>query len=142
MAKKKSSTRKFNELSYREVQNSNSSNRANLKREDQKWLKENSYKNVGWSNVISLYEQIKELLSKYKLDDLTLEDLFLEADRIGSKYQTSQEKEEFNQRLSKEVEEVSIEIDQQFPDTEIEVIDFGSKTKKGKNSKSYKTVKL
>lgn len=142
MVKKKSNARKFNELSYREVQSINSSNRASLKKEDQKWLKENSYKNVGWDSVIKFYEQIKDFLDKYELDKLTLEDLFIEADRIGNKYQTRQEIEEFNQKLSKEIEEFSTEIDNQFPDTEIEVIDFSSKLKKKKNSKSHKTVKL
>lgn len=142
MANKKSNARKFNELSYREVQSINSSNRTKLKKEDQKWLKENGYKNVGWDSVIKLYEQIKDFLGKYELDELTLEDLFIEADRIGNKYQTRQEREEFNQKLSKEIEEFSIEIDSQFPDTEIEVIDFSNQSKKKKNSKSYKPVKL
>jgi hypothetical protein len=142
MANKKSNARKFNGLSYREVQSINSSNRAKLKKEDQKWLRENGYKNVGWDNIISLYEKIKDFLDRDKLDELTLEDLFLEADRIGNKYQTSQEIEEFNQKLSQEIGEISVEIDNQFPDTEIEFIDFSGNATKKRNSKSYKTVKL
>jgi len=142
MVNKKSNARKFNELSYRETQSFNTSNRAKLKKEDKKWLKENGYRNVGWENVISLYEKIKDFLDKYKLDKFTLEDLFLEADRIGNKYQAGQEIDDFNRRLSKEIEEISVEIDNQFPDTEIEAIDFSSKIEKKRNSKSYKTVKL
>ena len=142
MANKKSNARKFNGLSYRALQGINSGNRAKLKKEDQKWLKDNHYKNVGWESAIKLHEQIKDFLDKYKLDELTLEDLCLEADRIGNKYQTNEEIKEFNRKLSKELEEISVEIDNQFPDAEIEVLDFSSKTKKKKNSKTYKTVKL
>jgi len=86
------------------------------------------------------------VLDKYRLKDLTIEELFLEADRIGNKYLTSQEIEEFNQRLSKEVEKINDEIDKQFPDTEIEIIDFSGKTnnssRKNHNQKSHKTVKF
>jgi uncharacterized protein YfaT (DUF1175 family) len=124
MVSKKNNARKFSGLSYREVQRSNSSNRETLKREDRKWLKENGYRNSGWNDVIRLYEKIKDFLDRYKLDELTLEDLFIEADRIGNKYQTRQEIEEFHQKLSQEIEEISVEIDNQFPDTESEVIDF------------------
>lgn len=147
MASKKNKARKFNGMSYRGVQNANSNNRIKLKKEDRKWLKENGYKNAGWDNVISLYQKIEEFLEKYKLDDLTLEELFLEVDRIGSKYQTDQEIEEFNQKLAKELEEISVEIDKQFPDEDLEVMDFSIKVnnvkkRNGKNSKSYKTIKL
>lgn len=122
MASKKKKT--FNDMSYREVQCANTNNRSQLSREDQKWLKNNQFKNVGWSEVIRLYQKIEALLEPLK--DLTLEDLFLEADRIGSKYQSSQEIQDFSHQLAKEVNDVSEAIDRQFPDTEIEVIDFGN----------------
>ncbi|MBH8574779.1 hypothetical protein I8752_17470 [Nostocaceae cyanobacterium CENA369] len=95
---------------------------------------------------MNLYQKIEELLDKYQLEDLTLEELFLEADRIGNKYLTSQEIEEFNQRLSREVNDISEEIDKQFPDTEIEFIDF-SKNSQAKyynkqHQNSYKNRKF
>jgi C-terminal processing protease CtpA/Prc len=144
MTNKNSKTRKFNKMSYREVQCANSKERSKLQKEDQKWLKDNAYRNVGWDNVINLYEKTKEFLDKYRLEDLTIEELFLEADRIGNKYLTSQEIEEFNQRLAKEVEEINDEIDKQFPDTEIEIIDFSGKTNNvsRKNHKLHKTSKF
>ena len=144
MINKNSKAKKFNKMSYREVQRANSKERNKLKKEDQKWLKDNGHRNVGWDNVINLYKKNKEFLDKYRLEDLTIEELFLEADRIGNKYLTSQEIEEFNQRLAKEVEEINDEIDKQFPDTEIEVIDFSGKTNNvaRKNYKSHKTIKF
>jgi len=144
MANKKS--KKFNGMSYREVQRANSKNRSKLHKEDQNWLKDNGYRNVGWNNVVNLHQKIEDFLDKYRLDDLTLEELFLEADRIGNKYLTNQEIEEFNQRLSKEVNEVSEEIDKQFPDTEIEIIDFSDKTnnmsRNKHHQKPYRTIKI
>ena len=136
------SKKTFNEMSYREVQGANTLDRSKLSKEDQKWLKDHHYKNVGWQHVISLYQKIQELLNP--LEDLTLEDLFLEADRIGNKYQTSQEIQEFNQQLAKEVNEVSEAIDRQFPDTEIEIIDFAGSHQQPRNHnrKISRTVKL
>ncbi|WP_236738725.1 hypothetical protein [Chroogloeocystis siderophila] len=141
----KNKRRRFNKMSYRAVQRANSSNLTKLQRKDQKWLKQNGYKNVGWEKVINLYHKIEELLDKYKFEELTLEELFLEADRIGNKYLTYQEREEFNHRLAKEVNEIADSIDKQFPETEVEFIDFGSTTKKNSKKytyKSYRTVKL
>ena len=146
MIKKNSKAKKFQEMSYREVQRANSKERSKLQKEDQGWLKDNGYRNVGWDNVINFYEKTKEFLDKYRLKDLTIEELFLEADRIGNQYLTSQEIEEFNQRLSKEVEEITEEIDKQFPDTEMEIIDFSGNTnnrcRKNHNQKSHKSVKF
>jgi len=146
MVKKNSKAKKFQEMSYREVQRANSKERSKLQKEDQRWLKDNGYRNVGWDNVINFYEKTKEFLDKYRLKDLTIEELFLEADRIGNKYLTTKEIEEFNQGLSKEVEEINDEIDKQFPDTEIEMIDFSSKantsSRKSHSQKSHKTVKF
>ncbi|MFM6845931.1 MAG: hypothetical protein ACKPKS_19455 [Dolichospermum sp.] len=83
---------------------------------------------------------------KYQVEDLTLEELFLEADRIGNKYLTEEEIQDFNQKLAKELNEISEEIDKQFPQTEIEIIDFSQNTKskpaKKRNQKTYRTVKL
>jgi len=130
-------------MSYREVQGTNTLNRSKLSKEEQQRLKDHQYKNVGWSNVISLYQKIEDLLDPLK--DLTLEDLFIEADRIGNKYQSPQEIQEFNQQLAKEVNEVSEAIDRQFPDTEIEIIDFGGsnqRSRKSHSSRISRTVKL
>jgi C-terminal processing protease CtpA/Prc len=134
MAKKK---RNFIGMSYHEIQRANSINKNKLSKKDRKWLKDNDYKNLGWDRVIALYQKIEELLQQEQFKDLTLEELFLEADRIGNKYLTKEEIAEFNQKLSKEVSEIEKEIDRQFPDTEVEVIDFGNPTnrryKKNKN---------
>ncbi|GAB1540387.1 hypothetical protein NUACC21_30560 [Scytonema sp. NUACC21] len=146
MARPKKQTRDFNGMSYGEVQCANSKNRKKLKKEHQKWLKDNNYKNVGWNNVINLYQKIEEFLDKSQFEDMTLEELFLEADRIGNKYLTPNEIEEFNQQFSKEVAEIGSLIEQQFPDTEIEVIDYSKKTTKKswqkRNQKTYRTAKL
>ena len=137
--------RNFNGMSYREVQRVNSNNKSRLQKEDQKWLKANGYKNVGWDSVIHLHQKIKEFLDKYSLEELTLEELFLEVDRIGNKYLASQEIEEFNQILSKELNEIAEEIDRQFLDTEIEAVDFGDgtnkKPRKNRGRTSYKSTK-
>ncbi|MBD3880579.1 hypothetical protein IFO70_02290 [Phormidium tenue FACHB-886] len=133
-------------MSYGKVQQSNSNARSQLKQKDRQWLKDNGYRNVGWENVIALYQKIEELLEKYPLEDMSLEELFLEAERIGSKYQTPAEIEEFNQQFSKEVAEIGELIDRQFPDTEVEMIDFGQTTakkpQKKRNQKTYRTAKL
>ncbi len=126
-------------MSYREVQSANSEKRSKLKKEEQKWLKDNAYSNVGWYNIINLYQKIEDFLDKYRLEDSTLEELFLEADRIGNKYLTSQEIEEFNHKLSKEVNDIAEEIDKQFPDTEIEVIDFSKVTNNSSRRKRNRT---
>ena len=142
MANKK---RKFNTMSYCEVQRANSKSRSKLHKESQKWLIDNGYRNIGWDNVISLYQIIEEFLDKERLEELTIEELFLEADRIGNKYLNTQEIKEFNQKLSKEVNEIAEEIDKQFPDLESEIIDFSAnvnKSRKKHNQKTYRTIKL
>ncbi len=121
MVSQKAKTRKFNGMSYREVQSANSKNRNKIDREYQKWLKDNNYKNIGWDNIIHLSKKLAEF-------DLTLEELFLEADSVGNKYLTDRELENFNQKLSKEVNNIAEEIDKMFPASEIEVIDFSKKT--------------
>lgn len=124
-------SRTFQGMSYREAQRSNSQNREKLQKDEQQWLKKNGYKNVGWEAVIQLYEKIQSFL-----DDSTLEDLFLEADRIGNKYQTPEEIAAFNREFSEIVNEISEEVDRHFPDTEVESIDFSKPAKK-----TYRTVK-
>lgn len=114
----------FSGMGYREVQRLNSQNRRQLTKADQQWLKQNGYRNLGWEQVIRLYQKIEEFLSQGSLDDPTLESLFLEADRIGNKYLTPQEINDFNQKFTEEVNQISEEIDRQFPDTEVEIIDF------------------
>ena len=75
-------------------------------------------------------------------DEFTLEQLFLEADRIGQKYQNPEEIAAFNQQMNAEVSEISDLIDQQFPDTEVEVIDYSqtsrSQVKTRSNRKQYR----
>lgn len=130
MASKKSKKRLFSGMSYRDVQRSNSNRRSKLPKKDQSWLKENRYKNVGWDNVIKLYQKINDLLLQPDPDEDTLEELFLKADRIGNKYQTPAEIREFNQKLSVAVNEVADEIDRQFPETEMEVVDYSKMAKR------------
>ena len=130
MASRKHQSRTFSSMGYPEVQRSNSIRRSKLPKTHQIWLKENGYKNVGWDNVIRLYQKINELLAQPDADnELTLEELFLEADRIGQKYQTREEIEAFNQQLAGEVSAISDLIDQQFPETEVEVIDYSQTTR-------------
>ena len=131
--------KKFQGMSYRQVQQSNSENRSELNREDQIWLKSNGYKNIGWNKVIELFYTIDKLRDKEKIKDWSLEELFLESDRVGNKYLTSQEINSFNQKLAEEVNKLSETIDKYFPDSENEIIDF-SKRSNIKN-KRYKKRK-
>ncbi|HEY9631212.1 MAG TPA: hypothetical protein V6C84_28305 [Coleofasciculaceae cyanobacterium] len=145
MATQKKPKRQFNGMGYGDLQRANSANRGKLTQEEQKWLKANGYRNVGWENAIALCHKIEELLdTPYR--NMDLEELFLEADRIGNKYQTSEEIRTFNQHLSQEVAEIADLVDQQFPDDEVEVIDFSRKTakrtQKHRNQKTYRTAKL
>jgi hypothetical protein len=146
MIEQKGKKRNFRGMSYRVVQLANSNNRTKLHKKDQIWLKENFYKNIGWDNVVNFYQKIEELLNNYQVEELTLEELFIEADRIGNKYLTNQEINDYNQSLSKKVNEVAEEIDRQFPETEIEFIDFSQNTnikyRKKPNYKTYRTVKV
>ncbi|MGP1384977.1 MAG: hypothetical protein ACTS2F_15545 [Thainema sp.] len=124
MASQKRQRRTFSGMSYREVQRSNSVRRDQLPKADQAWLKAHDFKNVGWDNVIRLYQKINELFAQSNDDDLSLEELFLKADQIGQTYQTSAEIAAFNQQMQTEVSAISDLIDQQFPETEIEIVDY------------------
>lgn len=121
MAKKNKQKRLFAGMSYREVQRSNTNRRLTLPKKQKALLKKNGYRNVGWENIIKLYEKLNELEIE---DNQSFEELFLEADRIGNKYQTPEERQAFQQALSVEVEAIAKEVDKQFPDTEPEVIDY------------------
>ncbi|MGF1512155.1 MAG: hypothetical protein ACFB5Z_00440 [Elainellaceae cyanobacterium] len=118
--------RLFSGMGYREVQRSNSHRRSHLPKDNQKLLKRNGYRNVGWENVISLYQKINSLLEQTS-DEPSLEELFLEADRIGEKYQSAEEVQQFEQKMLKEIEQISSLVDQQFPDEEAEFVDFGQR---------------
>ncbi|MEQ8997156.1 MAG: hypothetical protein RID53_11725 [Coleofasciculus sp. B1-GNL1-01] len=136
MARRKHQSRTFSGMGYREVQHSNSIRRSKLPKNHQVWLKENGYKNVGWDNVIQLYQKINELLAQPDADEQpTLEELFLEADRIGKKYQTPEEIEAFNQEMAAEVNAVSDLVDQQFPETDVEVIDYSQMSRSSRQSR-------
>lgn len=126
MKNKKYKARTFENMRYRKVQRKNSRNRKLLKLEHQKWLKTNGYRNVGWQNVINLYQKIADLQSEERIDDLNLEELFLEADRIGNKYLSSEEIRENEQKLAREVNKISEIIDSQFPDNTLTIIDYSN----------------
>ncbi|MBF2073910.1 MAG: hypothetical protein IGS50_09130 [Synechococcales cyanobacterium C42_A2020_086] len=148
MNNKRSSPRTFNGMSYREVQRVNSTNRSQLSKDEQQWLKRNGCRNTGWDNIISLYQKIAELLEKSRFADMSLEELFLEADRIGNKYLSASEIAEFNQQFAQEVAEIGELVDQQFPDTEIEIVDYSQRkplsqrTQRKRSQKTYRTQSL
>ena len=130
MVKKKSRSRTFKGMSYRKVQRKNYRNRNQLTAEHQKWLKDNGYRNIGWINVISLYEKIIDLQDKERINDFSLEELFLEADRIGNKYFTNQEINERHKKIAIEVNQIAEIIDLQFPDNKLEIVDYSKNNKK------------
>lgn len=138
MANTKKIRTNFKGMNYREVQGANSKNRIKLNQDNQQWLKIHGYRNVGWVNVINLYQKIEGFLERERWKEFSLEELFLEADRIGNKYLSGREIADFNQRLSQEVNAVAEEIDRQFPDTEIEVMDFSGNANKSSQKSRYK----
>jgi tRNA nucleotidyltransferase (CCA-adding enzyme) len=139
---KKSKARTYQSFSYQALQKKNGQNRVLLTKEQKAWLKKNNYRNVGWDKVIQLYEKITIFL---EVEDSSLEELFLEADRIGNKYQSSEEIEAFQQAMAGTAEKISELIDQQFPPVDqIEMIDFSDRSKSvrnksSRNMKSYRT---
>ncbi|HEY9881260.1 MAG TPA: hypothetical protein V6D29_22585 [Leptolyngbyaceae cyanobacterium] len=142
MVGQKPKKKTFSGMSYGEVQRSNSNRRGKLPQKEQQWLKENGYRNVGWDNVIRLYQKINELLVSFDTDELSLEELFLKADKIGQKYQTPEEIAAFQEQLAAEVQLISDEVDRQFPDSEVESIDYSkfsySAAKRKKKQKKYR----
>lgn len=136
MVEKTTRKRLFDGMGYRELQRSNTQRKKLLSKSDQDWLRKHHYKNVGWEKVIQLHQKISALLDSYKEEDASLEDLFLEADRIGNKYQTVDEINTFHQVLGETIESIAQKVDQYFPNEEPEIIDFRSN-----QPRSAKTVK-
>lgn len=124
MSSKKSSARTFRGMNYRKVQRKNSRDRQQLTKENQIWLKAHNYRNLGWTNVIQLFEKIRELQEQEIVKSLSLEELFIEADLIGNKYLNSQEINQRNQRIAQELDEIADIIDSQYPDQRVEIIDY------------------
>jgi dihydroorotate dehydrogenase len=132
---KKSKARTYKTLTYKQLQANNKETRSHLKPDDRKLLKTNGYKNLGWDNAIALYEKITDFQSQYDLEDDSLEDLFLQADRIGNKYQTPEEIAAFQAELATEVNTIADLIEEQFPDTEPEIIDYGTQNQPRKSQR-------
>ena len=138
---KRSSPRTYQQLSYRQLQANNKQTRSQLRREDQQALKINGFKNVGWTAAIELYEKIADYLTQYKSAEDSLDELFLEADRIGNQYQSFEEIADFQAALAAEVEAIENLVDEQFPDNQPEVIDYGTpKTRRPSGKKPKGTL--
>ncbi len=120
----KNTAKLFQSMTYHQVQRLNSQSRLTLRKDDQIWLKQQGFRNVGWSNVINLYENISTILERYDKELPELDELFIEADRIGNKYLDPDEIQEYQSKLAAQNRLFEQQIDQQFPDTEIEIIDF------------------
>ena len=118
------SKKEFNGMGYRQVQRSNSDNKAKMQSERIQLLKNSGYKNIGWEKVTQLYLKIQEVSISPYLENWSLDELFLEADRIGRKYQSADEIATFEQQFKMLSQEIDDEIDRHFPDTEVEIIDF------------------
>jgi hypothetical protein len=146
--KGKSPAKNYQGLSYRSLQQKNTADRALLPRDQQKWLKQNGYRNVGWAAVIQLHEKMADLRAQNELEESSLEELFLEADRIGNRYQTADEIKQFQQAMAEEANAIADLIDQQFPETETEFIDFSQsaplvksrKQNQSSHQKTYRTL--
>ncbi|MGK7910203.1 MAG: hypothetical protein AB4050_01790 [Synechococcus sp.] len=117
-------------MSYREVQRSNSTSRSQLSMELQKELKHNSFRNVGWDNVIALHNEIARMLH---LESMSLEELYLEADRVGNKYLSKQEIASHRQALAIEVDAISQTLDELYPAGPREEIDFSKTASTGRS---------
>lgn len=141
MVSQKQKYRLFSGMSYREVQRSNTNRKKKLPKADQTWLKTNGYRNVGWDNVIKLYQKINDFLASPGADELTLEELFLRADQIGKKYQTTEEVNAFEHALQTEIDAISEQIDHQFPDQEVEIVNYSQPSRSGRKRKTVKSRK-
>ena len=124
MANNKNKLRTFEGMKYRQVQRKNSRNKKLLLQEQQQWLKENGYRNLGWNHVVDLFKKIQEIQQEENIKSLSLEELFLEADRLGNKYLDSNEINERNLAIAKEVNQIADLFNEQFPDNTVEVIDY------------------
>jgi hypothetical protein len=120
----KNTAKLFQSMTYRQVQKLNSQSRLTLRKDDQIWLKQQGFRNIGWSNVIKLYENISAILERYDQELPGLDELFIEADCIGNKYLDPNEIQEYQSKLADQNRLFEEQVDQQFPDTEVEMIDF------------------
>ncbi|MFN5855023.1 MAG: hypothetical protein ACK456_03855 [Pseudanabaenaceae cyanobacterium] len=120
----KNTAKLFQSMTYRQVQKLNSQIRLTLRKDDQIWLKQQGFRNVGWSNVIKLYENISAILERYDQELPGLDELFIEADCIGNKYLDPNELQEYQSKLADQNRLFEEQVDQRFPDTEVEMIDF------------------
>ena len=118
------SKKEFDGMGYRQVQRSNSDNKSKMKSEEIQLLKNSGYKNIGWEKVTQLYLKIQEMLTSPYRGNWSLDELFLEADRIGRKYQSVDEIATFEKQFTMLSQEIDDEIDRHFPDTQVEIIDF------------------
>jgi hypothetical protein len=118
------SKKEFNGMSYRQVQRSNSDNKTKITSEEIQLLKNSGYKNIGWEKVTQLYLKIQEILTSPYRENWSLDELFLEADRIGQKYQSADEIATFEKQFTMLSQEIDNEIERCFPDTKVETIDF------------------
>lgn len=141
MVSQKRKQRLFSGMGYREVQRSNTNRKKQLPKADQAWLKANGYRNVGWDNVIQLCQKINDFLASPDADSPTLEELFLKADQIGKKYQTIEEINAFEQAFQIEVDAIAEQIDRQFPDQEVEVVDYSQPARVNQKRKAVKPRK-
>jgi hypothetical protein len=135
----KRTTRVYKDFTYRSLQKNNSVERAKLSKAQQSALASNGLQNVGWDHIIKLRE---ELIKISLAQNTTLEDLFINADRIANKYQSAEEISEFNQKMSESAARISDLIDSQFPPGDkVEFIDFGTKTTSNAQNKGRKGLK-
>ncbi len=126
---KTKSKKLYKGMSYRRIQRWNKEHRLLLEKKHQVWLKQNNYQNIGWNRVIGLYEKILDFKRETEIHEMSLEELFLESDRIGEKYQTSQEKKDFQEKFQNILESIGIAAEKLFPDNEVEFVDFGNSSK-------------
>jgi hypothetical protein len=127
-------------LNYRDLQKANGQRRDRLAKADRADLKRLGFRNVGWDNVIRLSQRLDELLGPAPDPNLpdpnlpSLESLFLEADRIGNAYQSAEEIAAFNQALAEASSAVDEAIDRQFPDNDVEIIQFQPNPVRGRSA--------
>ena len=118
------SKKEFNGMGYRQVQRSNSDSKAKITSDEIQLLKNSGYKNVGWEKVTQLYLKLPDMLTSPYRENWSLDELFLEADRIGRKYQSVDEIATFEKQFMMLSQEIDEEVERHFPDTEVEIIDF------------------
>jgi hypothetical protein len=127
-------TRKeFQGLGYRQLQRVNSTQKQQLQAEELITLKNEGHKNTGWESIICLQRRIQELLTSVYRAGWDLDQLFLEADRIGQKYQSPTEIAVYEEKITLLSVEIDDVIDEQFPDTEVEIISFSGKSNELRN---------